>query len=56
MTDSYTSTTFADKNVNTGIAVSVSGISISGADAGNYALANTTASTAADITARSLTR
>ena len=46
---------FGDKNVNTGKTVSVSGISISGADAGNYALQNTTASTAADITARSLT-
>ncbi len=55
VTDSYTSASFADKNVNTGIAVSVSGISISGADASNYTLANTTASTTADITARSLT-
>jgi autotransporter-associated beta strand protein len=55
VTDSYTSAAFADKNVNTGIAVSVSGISISGADAANYALANTTASTTADITLRTLT-
>jgi len=49
-TDSYTSASFADKNVGTGKAVSVSGISISGADAGNYSLSNTTASTSADIT------
>ena len=55
VTDNYTSASFADKNVNTGIAVAVSGISISGPDAGNYALANTTASTAANITAASLT-
>src|SRR5205085_1974265 len=52
-TDSYTTATFADKNVGTAKAVSVSGISISGADAGNYT-ANTTASTTADITARTL--
>ena len=31
------------------------GISISGADAGNYSLVNTTASTTANITARGLT-
>ena len=35
---------FADKNVGTAKPVSVSGISISGADAGNYTF-NTTAST-----------
>jgi len=33
----------------------VNGISISGADSGNYTLLNTTATTAADITARALT-
>ena len=49
-TDSYTSATFADKNVGTGKTVSVSGISISGTDAGNYTF-NTTATTTADITA-----
>src|SRR5207302_8985676 len=48
-TDSYTGASFADKNVGTGKAVSVSGISISGADAGNYTF-NTAASTTADIT------
>jgi hypothetical protein len=54
-TDSYTSASFADKNVGTGKSVSVSGISISGADAGNYNLTNTTASATASITARNLT-
>ena len=53
-TDSYTAATFADKNVGTGKTVSVSGISISGTDAGNYTF-NTTATTTADITQRSLT-
>jgi autotransporter-associated beta strand protein len=55
VTDAYTSAAFADKNVNTGIAVSVSGISISGADAANYSLVNTSTATVADITARTLT-
>jgi YDG domain len=54
-TDSYTSATFANKNVGTGKAVSVSGISLSGTDAGNYALQNTTASTTASITKATLT-
>ncbi|MDX1901138.1 MAG: YDG domain-containing protein, partial [Gammaproteobacteria bacterium] len=54
-TDSYTSASFADKNVGTGKTVSVSGIAISGTDAGNYNLTNTTATTTADITARNLT-
>jgi hypothetical protein len=48
-TDSYTSAAFADANVGTGKAVSVSGMSISGTDAGNYTF-NTTASTTANIT------
>src|SRR5206468_1395716 len=52
--DSYTTATFADKNVGPGKNISVSGISISGTDAGNYA-ANTTATASADITARALT-
>jgi hypothetical protein len=55
LADSYGSTTFADKNVGTGKAVTVSGISISGSDAGNYAVSDTTASATADITARALT-
>ena len=53
-TDSYGTATFTDKNVGTGKAVSVSGISISGADAGNYTF-NTTATTTANITGRALT-
>src|SRR5207247_1292704 len=50
---SYTSASFANKNVGTAKTVSVSGISISGTDASNYT-ANTTASTTANITARAL--
>src|SRR5262249_56812557 len=53
-TDSYTSASFADKNVGTGKAVSVSGISITGTDAANYTF-NTSVSTTANITARALT-
>jgi hypothetical protein len=53
-TDSYTGATFNNKNVGTSKPVSVSGISISGTDAGNYS-ANTTANTTADITPRALT-
>ena len=53
-TDSYTSATFADKNVGTAKAVSVTGIAISGADAGNYTV-NTTATTAAKITRLAIT-
>jgi hypothetical protein len=53
LTTSYTSASFADKNIGTAKAVAVSGISISGIDAANYS-ANTTASTTANITARSL--
>src|SRR5690606_25909434 len=43
-----------DKNVGTGKPVSVTGIGISGTDAGNYTF-NTTASATANITARALT-
>src|SRR5205085_177642 len=50
VSDAYTTATFDNKNVGTGKAVSVSGISISGTDAGNY-----TASTTADVTQRALT-
>jgi hypothetical protein len=49
LTTSYTSASFADKNVGNGKTVSVSGIAISGTDSGNYT-ANTTASTTANIT------
>jgi len=54
LSTSYTSASFADKNVGTAKTVNVSGISVTGADAANYS-ANTTASTTADITARTLT-
>ncbi len=47
------SAAFADKNVATGKTVSVSGVSLSGTDAGNYIVA-TTGTTSADITPRSL--
>jgi hypothetical protein len=55
VTAAYASASFADKNVGNGKAVSVSGISISGADAGNYSLLNTAANTTADITPKSIT-
>jgi len=48
----YISAAFADPNVGTGITVTVSGISISGADAGNYSLLSNTTSTTASITPR----
>src|SRR5439155_5073595 len=54
LTASYTTAVFADKNVGSGKTVSVTGISVSGTDAGNYTV-NTTASTTADITAATLT-
>ena len=54
VTLSYTGAAFADKSVGNGKSVSVSGISIGGADAVNYALANTTAETTANITPRTL--
>ncbi|MFC7050929.1 YDG domain-containing protein, partial [Emcibacter nanhaiensis] len=46
---------FSDKNAAVGKTVSVSGITLSGADAGNYALTATTDTTTADITVKSLT-
>jgi hypothetical protein len=55
VTDSYTSAAFNNKNVGTGKTVTVNGISISGADAGNYNLLNTSATTTADITAKLVT-
>ncbi len=55
ITDAYTTASFSDKNVGNGKTVSVSGISISGPDAGNYTLNNTTATTTANITAVTLT-
>src|SRR5581483_10067572 len=54
LTTSYTSANFLSRTVGNGKTVNVSGISISGADSGNYS-ANTTASTTANISARTLT-
>jgi filamentous hemagglutinin family protein len=51
----YAGALFPDKNAGVDKVVSVTGISISGGDAGDYALASTTASTAADITPKELT-
>ena len=51
----YTAATFADPNVASGIAVHVTGIAISGGDAGNYSLAASTADTTANITQRAIT-
>ena len=45
ITDSYATAAFSDKNVGTAKTVHVSGITIGGADAGNYTLENSTAST-----------
>jgi filamentous hemagglutinin family protein len=54
VTLSSTGATFADKNAGTGKTIHVGGISMSGADAGNYTLASTSTSASADITPRSL--
>ncbi|WP_312436762.1 YDG domain-containing protein [Janthinobacterium sp.] len=45
---------FGDKNAAKGKTVNIDGIALGGTDAGNYALASTSASTTADITARAL--
>ncbi len=55
VTTAMNGATFADKNVGVGKTVSVTGISISGADADNYELLSTSASTAADINQAPLT-
>jgi hypothetical protein len=54
-TDSYTSATFTNKNVGTAVLINVSGLSISGTDASNYALSNLTATATANITPATLT-
>ena len=54
LTASYGSANFADKHAGVAKAVSVAGITLTGAAAHNYA-ANATAATTADITPRSLT-
>jgi hypothetical protein len=46
---------FADKNVGSGKIVTATGLSLSGANAGNYALSSTTATTTANITRADLT-
>jgi hypothetical protein len=55
VTLSDTSASFGDKNAGAGKTVTVSGISASGADAGNYMVSNATASTTADITPLAIT-
>jgi hypothetical protein len=54
LTTNYGSANFLDKNIGTAKQVDVSGISLSGADAGNYTF-NTTALTFADISPAALT-
>ena len=54
LTLSNTAASFADKNVANGKAVSVTGINVTGTDAGNYTF-NTTAATSANITPATLT-
>ena len=49
-TDSYASASFTSASVASGVAISVTGIAISGADAANYTV-NSTASTTANISA-----
>ncbi|MCC7683522.1 YDG domain-containing protein [Janthinobacterium sp. FW305-128] len=46
---------FSDKNAATGKTVNISGLGLAGADAGNYVLASSLASTTADITPAALT-
>jgi hypothetical protein len=55
VTPAYTNASFNNKNVGINKPVSVTGVSISGADAGNYTLLNTTASTTANITPLGIT-
>jgi filamentous hemagglutinin family protein len=54
LTLTSTGAAFADKNAGSGKAISVSGIALSGTDAANYTLSNTTASTTANIAQRVL--
>jgi hypothetical protein len=55
VTFTNTATNFADRNVGTGKTVTVSGISMGGADAGDYALNSASATTSANITPATLT-
>ena len=54
-TVSYVDALFSDKNAGTNKTVTVSGLSLSGADGGNYVLAATSATATADITPVTLT-
>jgi filamentous hemagglutinin family protein len=54
LTVSYGTAAFSDKNAGNGKTVSVAGLTVTGADAGNY-LANTTAATTANIAKAALT-
>ncbi|WP_300760132.1 YDG domain-containing protein, partial [Janthinobacterium sp.] len=55
LTVSNASGSFSDKNAGNGKTVNVSGIALGGTDAGNYDLASDTASSTANISAKSLT-
>jgi len=54
-TDNYAAAVFTNKNVGAAILINVSSLSISGTNAGNYAVTNLTATAAANITAATLT-
>jgi gliding motility-associated-like protein len=54
LTVNKTGATFNDKNVGTGKIINISGINLTGTDAGNYSLINTTATGTASITVRNL--
>ena len=55
LTVDKTSSLFDTKDAGTGKVVTVSGITVTGTDAGNYSLTSTTATTTADITPKSIT-
>jgi hypothetical protein len=54
ITIANTSATFANKNVGTAKSIAVAGLSLSGADAGNYVLASNSVTTAANITPKTI--
>ena len=54
LTVNKTGATFNDKNVGTGKTINISGINLTGTDAGNYSLINTTVTGTASITVRNL--
>ena len=55
LTDSYAAAKFAGKNAGSAILINVSGLAITGADAGNYQLTNLSATATANITPAALT-